>query len=359
MLSYRINNFLRHTYACTISNCRSFASTSVETDIGVQERDPAPYFFNRYVQSYLKRLTTVDYTKIFRTRKDGHRLKAPEYKFLTDEELQEATKAAERRAQKYLQMPPVVKQRVDSSVLLCEDPALKGHDTAKYIFTDITYDLNDRERSIVVREPEGTLRHATWQERDRIIQIYFPKPAREIEKPKMFEGEYLKDLLDRNEYIFILDRACVQFEPDDPDYQAVTREVYEYINREKHFDILRSTRHFGPMVFHLAWTKNIDNLLCEMIETERIEQAAILIRLLHLIYPSMKSAIEECNVRDNVEFIMHYARLEEKSIVEKLLQSYKELQQVHQIVQESIKQEQEQEHSIQNLNSETEKVNIN
>jgi len=77
----------------------------------------------------------------------------------------------------------------------------------------------------------------------------------------------------------------------------------------------------------------------------------------------MKSAIEECNVRDNVEFIMHYARLEEKSIVEKLLQSYKELQQVHQIVQESIKQEQEQEqeqeHSIQNLNSETEKVNIN
>lgn len=89
-------------------------------------------------------------------------------------------------------MPPVVKQRVDLSVPLCEDPALKDHDTAKFVFTDITYDLNDRERSVVIREPEGTLRHATWQERDRIIQIYFPKPARKMEKPKMFEGEYLK-----------------------------------------------------------------------------------------------------------------------------------------------------------------------
>lgn len=158
----------------------------------MQERDPAPYFFNRYVQSYLKKLTTVDYAKIFRTRKDGHRLKPPEYKFLTDEQLQEATKAAIYRAKKYLQMPPVVKQRVDPSDLLCKDPALKDYDTAKYVFIDITYDLKDKERFVVVREPEGTLRHATWQERDRIIQIYFPKPAREIEKPKMFEGEYLK-----------------------------------------------------------------------------------------------------------------------------------------------------------------------
>lgn len=38
MLSYRINNFLRQTYACTISNCRSFASTNVETGI-IIDRD--------------------------------------------------------------------------------------------------------------------------------------------------------------------------------------------------------------------------------------------------------------------------------------------------------------------------------
>ncbi|CAL1679384.1 unnamed protein product [Lasius platythorax] len=339
MFSYRINNSLRHSYARAISNCRSFASANIETD--PTERDPAPLFFNKYVQSYLKTLTTVDYTKVFRSRNDGHKLKPPEYKFLTDEQLYEAKQIAKNKAKRYLQMPPVVRQRSDPSVPLCEDPALKDHDTIKYVFTDITFGLNDRERFVAVREPDGTLRHATWQERDRIVQIYFPQPSREMEKPKMFEGEYLKSLLDRNEYIFILDRACVQFDPDDPDYQAVTREVYEHIDRERHFDNLRSTRHFGPMVFHLVWTKNIDNLLCEMIETGRIKHAAILIRLYHTIYPTLKSAVERCKVKkDYVEFIMHYARLDSprKSTIEKLLQSYKELQHEHQIMEEGIKQ---------------------
>lgn len=338
MLWHRINNFLRHSYARAIFNCRNFASENVETDS--IERDPTPYFFNRTVQEYLKTLTTVDYTKIFITRKDGHKLKPPEYKFLTSEQLEEAAKEAENKAKKYLQMPPVVKQRLDPTEPLCKDPSLKDHDTAKYVFTDITYGLNDKKRFVVVREPEGTLRHATWQERDRIVQIYFPEPSREIEKPKMFEGDNLKSLLNRNEYTFILDRACVQFEPDDPTYQAVTREVYEHINKEKHFDALRSTRHFGPMVFHLAWTKNIDNLLCKMIETGRIEHAAILIRLFHIIHPTLKSAVDLCKVSDDVEFIMHYARLDSprKSTIEKLLQSYKESRQKHQIIEEGIKQ---------------------
>lgn len=134
----------------------------------------------------------MDYKKVFRTRKDGHKLTPPEYKFLTNEELQEAREAAKLKAEKYLQMPPVVKQRLDLSVPLCEDPALHDHDTSKFVFTDVTFGLNDKERFIVVREPEGTLRHATCQERDRMLQIYFPKPGKEFEKPKMFEGEYLK-----------------------------------------------------------------------------------------------------------------------------------------------------------------------
>lgn len=148
-------------------------------------------------------------------------------------------------------------------------------------------------------------------------------------------------MLNRKEYEFILDRACVQFEPDDPDYQAVTREVYEHINAERRFDTLRSTRHFGPMVFHLVWTSNIDSLLCEMIETSRIKDAALLIRLYHMIHPTTKSAIEQCEHTDDAEFIMHYVRLADtpkKDRIHKLLQSYKELQRERQIVAEGIKQ---------------------
>ncbi|XP_012060209.1 PREDICTED: 28S ribosomal protein S22, mitochondrial [Atta cephalotes] len=338
MLSHHISKLLRRSYSRTILNYRGFASTNVEPD--PMERDPASFFFNKEIQECLQTLTTLDYNKVFRTRKDGHKQELPQFKFLTDEQLEEARKEAEHRAKKYLQMPPVVKQRVEPSELLCEDPALQSHDTAKYVFTDITYGLKDKQRSIVVRELDGTLRHASWKERDRMIQIFLPKPERELQKPKMFEGEYFKDLLNRNEYEFILDRACTQFEPDDPDYQAVTQEVYEHINAKSHFDVLRSTRHFGPMVFHLVWTSNIDNLLYEMIETNRIKDAALLIRLYYMVHPTTKSAVEQCENTDDVNFVMHYVRLEslKKDKIQKLLQSYKELQQEREIVAEGIKQ---------------------
>ncbi|EFN89057.1 28S ribosomal protein S22, mitochondrial [Harpegnathos saltator] len=259
---------------------------------------------------------------------------------MTDEQLQEAINETQRKAEEYLQMPPVVKQRSNPTGLICEDPGLQNYNTSKFVFTDITYNLRDRERFVVVREPDGTLRHATWEERDRIVPIYFPSPGKEIQKPRMFEDEYLQNLLDRKEYEFILDRACVQFDPDNPDYQRVTREVYERINLEKHFDVLRSTRHFGPMVFHLVWTSNIDNLLCEMIENSRIKDAILLIRLYHKIHPTSDSAVERCSAdSDDTEFILHYARLDspKRHTIEKLVHSYKELRREHRIVEEGIK----------------------
>lgn len=143
----------------------------------------------------------------------------------------------------------------------------------------------------------------------------------------------------------------MQFEPDDPDYQMVTHKVYEDINIKKHFDTLRSTRHFGPMVFYLVWMNNIDNLLCEMIESSRIKDAVLLIRLYHKIHATTKSAVEQCNDLDDMEFIMHYARLDssKRGTIEKLLQSYKEIQKEHQIVEEGVKK-------AHGISSETDKV---
>jgi hypothetical protein len=51
------------------------------------ERDPAPLFFNPNVQQLLKKLTRVDLSKVFREKRYEAPLKAPEYKFLTTEEL--------------------------------------------------------------------------------------------------------------------------------------------------------------------------------------------------------------------------------------------------------------------------------
>jgi len=42
-----------------------------------------------------------------------------------------------------------------------------------------------QKRKVVVREPSGRLRSATWEERDHINFIYFPKDGRKWEMPEM------------------------------------------------------------------------------------------------------------------------------------------------------------------------------
>lgn len=157
-------------------------------------------FFNNDVQHLLQTLTRPNVEKLFKRRKDGKRIKDPEYQFMTDKELAQAFKDADTRGQRRLQMPPVVKKRKEIDVVLAKDPELQGFDSASYVFTDITYGISDYDRLIVVREPNGILRHAKWDERHRLNQIYYPMEGREIYTPKMFQEQYLK--------VFYM---CVQF----------------------------------------------------------------------------------------------------------------------------------------------------
>ena len=77
-----------------------------------------------------------------------------------------------------------------------------------------------------------------------------------------------QDAIKREEYNFILDNACLQLEPDDPDYQRIVGEVYSAVDENMHYEILQSTRHFGPLCFYLTWNKCMDNLLAYFINNE-------------------------------------------------------------------------------------------
>lgn len=76
-----------------------------------------------------------------------------------------------------------------------------------------------------------------------------------------------------------------------------------------------------------------------MIETSRIKDAVLLIRLYYKIHPTTQTAVDQSENTDDIEFIMQYARLDspKSGTIEKLLQSYKELQLERQIVEEGIK----------------------
>ncbi|XP_076237365.1 mitochondrial ribosomal protein S22 [Calliopsis andreniformis] len=328
----RMSTCLKQFYKPSTWNCRYCASVSKEADL-----DPAPLFFNRDVQQLLITLTRVDYQRAFRIRKDGKPISNPKFKFMTDEELEKAELLAKKKLAQVLQMPPVVKAQPDVVKVISKDPALQGYCSTKYVFTDISYGISNKERLITVRDPDGTLRHASRNERHRMNQAYFPMEGREFHIPKMFYDPYFKDLLDRKEFEFILDRACIQFEPDDPEYQKITKEVYLHVDMGGYFDKLRSTRHFGPLAFYLAWENKIDNLLLDLIRSKNINEAVSLIQLYHKIHPKAKSA--EKQKEDDLSFIKCYAKLDSQQCkyIEDALAMYQKLQEEKEKMEKNIR----------------------
>lgn len=257
------------------------------------------------------------------------------YKFMTEEELQSSLQEAKQKAEEMLQMPPVVAPRKPIDKVLSNDPALKGLETAKFVFTDITFGTPNEKRFIVVREPDGTLREADWDVRDRMNQIYFPLEGRQLKEPRMFDGEYFKDLLKRKEFLFILDRACVQYEPDHPKYQKVTAETYDAVNESGEFDMLRSTRHFGPFAFYLVRSKKIDDLLMDLLESGSIEEANCLLKLYGLVH-KVEVKVDDLGLVDGVkEFIKKYSN--KKGQLELALQAYIETERRKKELEEGIR----------------------
>nr|XP_040230546.1 28S ribosomal protein S22, mitochondrial [Anopheles coluzzii] len=259
--------------------CRSLSSTAQSNSEPFlsYEKDPAPAFLRDDVQQLLKSITRLELDKVFRKRsvKDN----TVEYRFMTDEQLRRELLHSIEQAQQMLQMPPVVQEQQDSCRVISKDGALKSLSTSKFVFTDITYGLKNSQRSIVVRHPDGTLQEAPYEMRKRLNQIYFPLTGRSIHQPPMFEDEHLQRLLEEGKYEFVLDRACVQFEPYEKDYHHITAKVYQHINESRSFDALRSTRHFGPFVFFLAWHRLIDDLLLDMIKQDYLRNGIELIVL--------------------------------------------------------------------------------
>lgn len=56
----------------------------------------------------------------------------------------QAIESAKEEAKKLLHMPPVLPERKPISDVISEDKILDGMDTAKFVFTDINYDIPHR-----------------------------------------------------------------------------------------------------------------------------------------------------------------------------------------------------------------------
>lgn len=312
---------------------RLFSSSTNNTDTEPflsYDKDPAPSFIRDDVQQLLKSITRLELDKVFRKRsvKDN----TVEYRFMTDDQLRQELVKSIAHAQEMLQMPPVVQEQQDNCRVISKDGALKSFSTSKFVFTDITYGLKNSQRSIVVRDLDGTLQEAPYETRKRLNQIYFPLTGRSVHQPPMFENIHLQRLLEEGKYEFVLDRACVQFEPYERDYHRITAKVYQHVNDSRSFDALRSTRHFGPFVFFLAWHRLVDDLLLDLIKQDYLRNAIELI-VLHATLHGTVGLDEELKQLALQPQMPNLFEAPEKSI-EELKQDEQFLSAIEQFVQE-------------------------
>ncbi|XP_054838364.1 28S ribosomal protein S22, mitochondrial [Eublepharis macularius] len=284
-----------------------------------------PSFMDERVQKLLYQMTGLDLQKIFKPIKQE--LEPPKYKLMTELQLEEATRQAVEKARERLQMPPVLSERAPINDVLSEDKILDGIEPYKYVFTDLTYDTSHRERFIVVRETNGVLRKATWEERDRMIQIFFPREGRDIIPSPLFKNENLTTVFLQDCHEKLLDHCIVQFEPDSPDYIRVHQRTYEDIDKHAKYDLLRSTRHFGGMVWYLVNRKRTDGLLMDMIQRDLLDDATSLVTLYHMLHPDCQSA-REAQEQDlkGLDLIKTFVKTEVQraGYIELALQAYQE-----------------------------------
>ncbi|XP_034484675.1 28S ribosomal protein S22, mitochondrial [Drosophila innubila] len=276
---------------------RQLSDTALKNSTLQYEKDPQPLFTDAETQRLLQSMTQLQLDKVFRKRTVADN--STETKFMTTAQLEREFDHTIEKAKKLLQMPPVVQVKQDTERIISKDPALKDFATTKYVFTDITFGLQHSQRKVVVRDVDGTLAYASLDITKRMNQLYFPLDGRKSYTPRMFSDEQLfQRCLDDNKYEFVLDRLTVQYEPYESEFHNISAKVFEHLNETKQFDLLRSTRHFGPMAFFYAWHRCIDDLLYDMIRRDYLSNAVELIALsykLHKVPVDYKQTLNELN----------------------------------------------------------------
>jgi len=261
-------------------------------------------FEGEEVQKILKRMTGVNVDKIYKSRKEE--LSNPKYQVLSEEQLREENEKILSDAERRLSMPPVRGLRKKLDIIISEDPELIecDEDGADYIFTDISHKKGTN--AILVRENStGILREANWDERDRMRFIYWPREGQEYEMPPMLLDDNLPFVFDQLRHEDVLDLIYLQFKLDAPDFIRVSHQVYEDIMSRGSYDVLKSTRYYGGMIFYYVTNQQTSTVFTSFVKNGRIDDAADVVRLHALINSDF-----ECSDGSNDDiikkFINHY-----------------------------------------------------
>lgn len=263
-------------------------SQNIEEDLAsVTNIDPV--FARNDVQILLKRIHNRCSLEHVYKPTITERKEMPALRYLTDDQLKQEMERIKETVDEKIKMPLVMTERKSCKRILSNDSVLDGYEDCNVSFVDISENLENRERFIVVRQTDGVLRYADWSERDRSLNLYYPTPGRQTIIPSLFEKDNMKNIFKHKNHENALDQCVTQCEPDAKEYIDFFQAVYTDIDQQKLYDLLRSTRYFGGLVYYLAKNFTIDGIVLDMIQRNLIEDAADCVRLLTLLHPDCKT----------------------------------------------------------------------
>ncbi|GMR36041.1 hypothetical protein PMAYCL1PPCAC_06236 [Pristionchus mayeri] len=326
--SRRLSLFLHNQHSLGVSSSTPTSSTSqrfISAWINLTRKDPnvtlgkasgnvEQQFTDEKVQKLMPDLTGMELQdKVFKPRRTAFQQRA-HYALMTDERLEQTMDRMRGEARRFLQPVPVKEPKSGKTEVLTRDEEIAKFDESRFVFTDITFDATDQDRTVVVREVDGTLRTGTPEEHDTMNRVYYEKPHRPIEPPAVFSDPWLKKALERGEHEFVMDWACWFYEPDDPAFVKVSCLVFDRTVDAGQFDALYSMRHFGSFAFYLSLHGGIPPLLNWFGGLGKLSEAANLVRLQKTVQGNWKKDgyIYDSDIKVIEDFILQNERLKPK-----------------------------------------------
>ncbi|CAG2213388.1 MRPS22 [Mytilus edulis] len=304
---------LRRTI-CLHRNFSAGASSSPGKSASLHNKDPLPVFLQERVQTILKQMTGFDMAKVFSfnlTLKG----KKPTFALVTDEQLEEMHLKAIRKAVYKLQMPPVMKADEPVEQVYGQDPEIANLLDFKFVFTDISIGLKDRDRHVTVRDTDGSLRPATSDEKQRACQMYSTNEVRKVIMPKMFEPDHLE-----SELVYSLNQT-----------------VQILLGLEDAIDLIELYQIVHPDVKML---ESINMVTMEIDNVEQSEEARKQLKKNKLMNGyCIKRETDENTISEKLKILMdfckHHASKEHAAELELSIQTYEDRLQSHQITQQN------------------------
>nr|XP_022343078.1 28S ribosomal protein S22, mitochondrial-like [Crassostrea virginica] len=273
-----------HSQLLLLRGSSAFRTPQMPEDI-----DPFPLFMKDEVQKIMNDITGVDLNRSAEMKWSKSPSKST-IKVVPDDELQKLqAHAVKKERSKIEQRPPFMKPREEINQELSRDPEIAPVMTQNLLFIDISSytrpETANKEKVVVMRDTEGTLRMATQEERDRAIQIAFPARDRRVVKSTFFKPESIQNALQNCRYSYILDKVCVQYDPDHPEFSRISKQIFDHILERGEFDALRGTRHFGSLAFYLALCRQETPLVLDMLKRKLVLDACDYVRLNQVVHP--------------------------------------------------------------------------